>query len=444
MARDMKSDVELRIDEVRRALLEAVLSNEPLTIVKAPPGSGKTRLTLDAAALLLDEKARVAIVAQTNSQADDICRRFVEDFGANVVRFHSGTGLRPSGLPDGVQLVSKSAWLPTGPIVAVGTSAKWGLTGIPAARFDWLLVDEAWQLSYADFMLMQKVAPRFVMVGDPGQILPVVSIDASRWEVADTPPHRPAPQILIEQHEQTQPRVLELPATWRLPPDSALVVNEFYDFKFESAVGPGERSFSIGQREGKSEYDPVIEMLESGSMVGVTLPTPEGGPPLEEDREVAVAAAELVRRILSSDVTLRIDGEDRALEAADIGMVATHRVMNTRMREALPPPVASEIMVDTTERWQGLQRPIMIAIHPVSGVTDPGVFDLETQRLCVMASRHQIGLIIVTRDHLPRTLHELTPSATQHPGRPDASGDGREKHEQFWGDLERAGRVVAL
>ncbi len=440
----MSSEIELSIDEVRRSLLEAVLSNEPLTIVKAPPGSGKTRLTLDAARLLLDEKARVAIAAQTRSQADDICRRFVDDFGAEVVRFYSARGMRPSGLPDGVQLVSATAQLPNGPVVVVATAAKWGLTGIPVEGFDWLLVDEAWQLSYADFMLMQNVAPRFVMVGDPGQILPVVSIDTSRWEVADTPPHRPAPQILIEQREQTQPLELALPATWRLPPDSARLVNEFYDFKFESAVEPGERSFAIGQRKGKSEYDPVIEMLESGSMVGVTLPTPEGGPPLEEDREVAVAAAELVRRILSSDVTLRIDGEDRALEAADIGMVATHRVMNTRMREALPPAVASEIMVDTTERWQGLECPIMIAIHPVSGVTDPGVFDLETQRLCVMASRHQIGLIILTRDHLPQTLHELTPSATQHPGRPDASGDGREKHEKFWGDLERAGRVVAL
>ncbi len=440
----MSSEIELSIDEVRRSLLEAVLSDEPLTIVKAPPGSGKTRLTLDAARLLLDEKARVAIAAQTRSQADDICRRFVVDFGAEVVRFYSARGMRPSGLPDGVQLVSATAQLPNGPVVVVATAAKWGLTGIPVEGFDWLLVDEAWQLSYADFMLMQNVASRFVMVGDPGQILPIVSIDTSRWEVADTPPHRPAPQILIEQREQTQPLELALPATWRLPPDSALVVNEFYDFKFESAVGPGERSFSIGQREGKSEYDPVIEMLESGSMVGVTLPTPEGGPPLEEDREVAVAAAELVKRMLSSDVTIRIDGEDWELKAADIGMVATHRVMNTRMREALPPAVASEIMVDTTERWQGLQSPIMIAIHPVSGVTDPGVFDLETQRLCVMASRHQIGLVIVTRDHLPRTLHELTPSATQHPGRPDASGDGREKHEKFWGDLERAGRVVAL
>ncbi len=444
MAPEMGSDIERRIDGVRRDLLEAVMSNEPVTIVKAPPGSGKTRLTLDAAGLLLSEKLRVAIAAQTNSQADDICERFVEDFGESVVRFHSASGLPPSGLPERVQLASKPADIPAGPVVVVGTSAKWGLSGMPFEGFDWLLIDEAWQLSFADFRLMHEVAPRFVMVGDPGQILPVVTIDTSRWEPADEPPHRPAPQIIIEQREKTRPLVLELPATWRLPPDSAQVVREFYDFAFDSAVEPGERGLTVGDRPGSSNYDDAIDLLESGSMAGVTLPTPDEGPPLEEDLELAQAAAGIVERLLDSDITIRIDGKERALEPADIGMVASHRVMNTRMREALSPDVAAEMMVDTAERWQGLQRPVMIAVHPVSGVTDPGVFDLETQRLCVMASRHQIGLIIVTRDHLANTLQELTPSATQHPGRPDAFGDGLEKHEKFWKDLESSGRVVGL
>ena len=100
--------------------------------------------------------------------------------------------------------------------------------------------------------------------------------------------------------------------------------------------------------------------------------------------------------------------------------------MNARMAEALPAAIADEITVDTPERWQGLERPIMVVVHPVSGVTEPTAFDLETGRLCVMASRHQVGLIIVTRDHLPSTLEDLTPErrAARRPARCRGPGPG--------------------
>jgi len=42
----------------------------------------------------------------------------------------------------------------------------------------------------------------------------------------------------------------------------------------------------------------------------------------------------------------------------------------------------------------------MVAVHPLSGVTDPTAFDLSTGRLCVMTSRHRVGLFLVTRDHV--------------------------------------------
>jgi hypothetical protein len=60
-----------------------------------------------------------------------------------------------------------------------------------------------------------------------------------------------------------------------------------------------------------------------------------------------------------------------------------------------------------------------------------------------MASRHQVGLIVVTRDHLPVTLAEMTPAAEQHVGLPDVVGQGHARHEEFWERLSEAGRVVA-
>jgi hypothetical protein len=80
----------------------------------------------------------------------------------------------------------------------------------------------------------------------------------------------------------------------------------------------------------------------------------------------------------------------------------------------------------------------------MSGVVSPSSFDLETGRLCVMASRHQAGLIIVSRDHVGRTLANFVPAADQAPGRPDRVGRGHDAHLKFWDSLVADERVRAL
>lgn len=431
--------IQKKVDAVRGELLEALVDEQPLVIVKAPPGSGKTKLILDASALLRKRDQRVAIAAQTNSQANDICRRLVRDFPFDVVRFYSGRAAREE--IDGVTWAEKKDDLPTGPSIVVSTTAKWGLVDL-ADPFDWLLVDEAWQMAEADFMLLREVAGRFVMVGDPGQIPPVVTIDTARWATAERPPHRPAPELLLS--ASGLPVVeLALPASRRLPHDSAEAVNTFYDFEFESWAGPGDRVLNPGPRNGAGPVDDAIDLLRTGSMAVLTVPTPPEGPPLEEDRDVAELAAHVAARLVERGGKLKIDGTTRPVKAREIGMTATHRKMNNRMFEALPAAIAQDVLVETPERWQGLERPLMVVVHPVSGVTEPTAFDLETGRLCVMASRHQVGLIVVTRDHLPHTLGELTPSAEQHVGLPDIIGRGHAGHEEFWERLSVNSRGVS-
>src|SRR5262245_51225346 len=43
-------------------------------------------------------------------------------------------------------------------------------------------VDEAWQMTYADLGGLGPLSGQVVLVGDPGQIAPVVTGDASRWQ----------------------------------------------------------------------------------------------------------------------------------------------------------------------------------------------------------------------------------------------------------------------
>ena len=436
MKSSTRRQIEAVVAETHKQLITYVLDGGRIAVVKAPPGSGKTYLLMKV--VQAAKKMRVAIATQTRSQADDICHRLLTQFKIKPIRFAAASSAR---VDRGYDVVTDKKELPNGPCVVVGTSAKWGMISDPQP-FDVLFVDEAWQLAWADFMLLGQVAGRFVLIGDPGQIPPVVTIDTGRWETAPRAPHHPAPDLVRRQ----KPRDLlnlDLPATRRLPHDTVEYIRPFYDFQFASWAEPGERSLLVGGRA-KDGIDSAIDRLASGSVVALTLPTPPEGPPLEEDHEVAAIAGEVAQRLLSRSARVVMDGKTVDLGEAGIGLCATHRVMNAAMELRLPPALRRKVNVDTPERWQGLERPVMVMAHPLSGVVQPSDFDLETGRLCVMASRHQAGLIIVTRDHIGRTLDAHLPVAGQPVGRPDVAGRGHHQNIACWSRLLQQDRVVEL
>lgn len=84
----------------------------------------------------------------------------------------------------------------------------------------------------------------------------------------------------------------------------------------------------------------------------------------------------------------------------------------------------------------------MIVVHPLSAVIRPSAFDLETGRLCVMASRHRSGMIIVSRDHVWQTLESHFPAAEQAVGRPDVTGRGHAQNMNFWRTLAERECIV--
>ena len=211
----------------------------------------------------------------------------------------------------------------------------------------------------------------------------------------------------------------------------------FYDFDFAAYVSADTRGVDLptGHR---------FAALADGRPLALTLPTPEQGPPIEVDTDIAAMAATVVADLFDAGAQVR-DGKGpaRTLSPRDIGVSSSHRVMNAALAGQLA-AWGAELRVDTPERWQGLERPVMIVVHPLSGVTDPSSFDLQTGRLCVMTSRHRSALIVLTRDHVGTTLANFVPSAGQAPGRPDVVGRGHDAHMQFWQALAERNRIVPV
>ena len=110
-------------------------------------------------------------------------------------------------------------------------------------------------------MLLGQVADRFVLIGDPGQIPPVVSVDVLRWETSPRPPHVAAPRLIL-QDSRLRPEQWQLPATRRLPYDSAALVRKFYDFDFDAFAQPGERAI-VASLGGNGAADKVIDSLSA-------------------------------------------------------------------------------------------------------------------------------------------------------------------------------------
>lgn len=442
-----RAEIDAEGRRVEAALKQYLSDGERLIVVKAPPGSGKTFLLLRGVEHLAERGARVAIATQTNSQANDMCDRLARDYpDIPVARFAAGRST-PRDLGSSIQWVTDKRDLSTGPSVVVSTVAKWALTELEDS-YDVLFVDEAWQMSWSDFMLCGQITDRFVLIGDPGQIPPVVPIPVNRWETSPRAPHQPAPELILAD-TGLPVRSLELPACRRLPWDSVELVRPFYDFEFGAWAQAGERYVRARRPVGGSEaFDPALDLLAEGSVSAVTLRTSRGGPPLELDEEIARLAAATAVRLLDrgADVVDDETGEARPLTPGDIGLTATHRVVNAAMHRALPRELRDHdgVVVDTPERWQGLERKLMIVVHPLSGVTRPSTFDLETGRLCVMTSRHRSGLIVVGRDHIRDTLENQIPAAEQALGRPDITGRGHQANLRFWETMAASGRVRAV
>lgn len=163
------NDIETKVAVIEREVREYVADRGRLAVIQAPPGSGKTWLLLKTVAAAFALGRRVAIATQTNAQANDICQRFARDYSKlRVIRFASARGAQME-LGDSIEWETETNALPSTKCIVVATTAKWSLINMHDP-FDLVFVEEAWQMGWADFMLLGQVAERFVLIGDPGQI----------------------------------------------------------------------------------------------------------------------------------------------------------------------------------------------------------------------------------------------------------------------------------
>lgn len=372
-----------RLDLAREAdiavgrVLAAIDAGAKAITVKSPPGSGKTALVEMAAVQeAVIHKRTVAIATTTRSQGYELVSRLTHWEGIVPVWFvPRSQKIQP---PAGVTVVTTSKelrGLEEGAVV-VATAAKWARTEQYGTEL--FICDEAWQLSYASFAPLAPLSQRFLLVGDPGQIAPVTQVDVSRWADDVVGPHLPAPDVL-HRHHQGSVVEIPLPATRRLPADTASVVSAaFYPTMPFGSIAPPAEVVGEWPREASLA---VTERL--GPRIGA------------HDPELCSQVAAVVNNALAG-ARIRSEGSERPVQPRDIGVVCpyVHQVATVRARLGSD---LSEVFVETANRWQGLERDLVVGIHPLSGQPEPSSFAMDAGRLCVMTSRHKVACVLLSR-----------------------------------------------
>ena len=359
---------------VTNEILRAIHRGDPALIVDSPPGAGKTtlgtKIAATAAGLL---KESIMIATWTNRQAIDFAHRTARTYPRAPVTLFLKEKLAML-VPDSLfkrtnfQVINSAPNLPPGGVI-VSNASKWTASEVPY-HYDWLLVDEAYQIPEYRFRRLAPMADRYVLVGDPGQIAPLIQSDTSLWGCDPDGPHVPCTTAALARHDL---EIFNLPVSWRLPTDTAQLVRDaFYDFHFTSGDPEGLRALSLGPRSGRPADDVLDTLVASDGSIAVAI---LDGDKIATnvDSELAEFAAESVAALLGREAVATDEkGRSHKLAPADIGVVTAHRAQVTeidkRLRAKGVHTGEGGTVVETTERWQGLERKVMVVHHPLAGL----------------------------------------------------------------------------
>jgi energy-coupling factor transporter ATP-binding protein EcfA2 len=375
-------------------VLLAAWGGDACTVVPACPGAGKSRLVALLAGTLAHRVGlRVAVAAQTREQAAELARRIsaVSDRASLIV---SGTAGKKPVTVDGVRTVAGRSvrWQhSTGGEILTGTAARWLYVDPNLAGGDILLVDEAWQCTYADLGALGALARQAICVGDPGQVSPVISGSTERWDGKATGPHQPAPAALLAAYGE-KVTVYELTNSWRLGPRTcALVSAHFYPQMPFTSRRPDEAVIAPDGR--------VLPEIISRPTEAKNGPT---------DPALLTALTDRVRELTWHDY--RRGDTCEPLTAENIAVVVPHVAQAGAARALLAD--LPGVLVGTVNALQGLERPAVVALHPMAGYRSPEPFALDAGRMCVTLTRHRAHLTILTD---PATASLLAAAARDDP-----------------------------
>src|SRR5947209_790927 len=269
----------------------------------------------------------------------------------------------------------------------------------------------------------------------PADLLRLGNLSVARGS-AEVPAHRPC--VAIANAAQWSWSDAE-----KFDPFDLQIVDEAFqlpDYRFQQIANLGRRL--VCERPGVSAIDQPIDLVAGGaSLVQVELPAEITG---EVDEALADSLVRLIRRLVQRRTRLHDGAMVERLHPRHVGVVCAHVAQVNAVRERLPRGY-QDVFVETADRFQGLERPVMLVYHPLSGRVDADQFHLDAGRLCVALSRHRVACFLVGRAGVEDLLLRYAPSGERVLGSDeDREYAGWRAQVEIAQRLRSAGRVLRL
>jgi uncharacterized protein len=353
--------------------------DESTLIIQGPPGAGKTFSGSRMIVALLQQGKRVGIAATSHKAIHNLLTEV--ELAAHAAGVHfSGLKKCSAGNPEtkfdspkgmiesrekaeftdpAIQLIAGTAWL----------FAREELDD----TLDYLVLDEAGQISLADALAMGTAARNLILLGDPQQLPHVAQGIHPRGSGGSVLTH------LLDEADTIPPeRGLFLDRTWRMHPDvTGFISGLSYEGRLQPAGG------CEAQRIDCPEFGPAglrfHPVLHHGNV--------------QTSHEEAQAVGAIVSRLVGTTFTDK-KGAQRAITEDDILVVAPYNLQVELLRRKLP----EAVRVGTVNKFQGQEAPVVIfSMATSSGDEVPRGLDFlfNRNRLNVAISRAKCLAVLV-------------------------------------------------
>lgn len=361
--------------------------------VQGPPGTGKTYTASHVIARLVNDHGyRIGVVAQSHAIVENLLERVV---AAGVPSEQVAKAPKdPHGSEPVFTVIRKDGM--AGYLAEQGSAGRGCVVGgtawdfsstrrVQRGELDLLVIDEAGQFSLASTIAVAVSAQRLLLLGDPQQLPQVsqgthpepVNTSALGWVMHEKAVIDPAHGAFLAR-------------SWRMHPDVAAPVSQLaYAGALASAPGTEQR---------------VIDGVEPGLHVR---PIRHRGNATQSPEEAA-EVVRIVRTLIGREYTDGMESAPpRALEQADVIVVAPYNAQKQLILDALAEADLGNVAVGTVDNFQGREAVVSITSLAASSGRDAPrgpEFLLLQNRLNVAISRAKVAAYLV---HSPALLDDL-------------------------------------
>lgn len=331
------------------------LDNSYLAI-QGPPGTGKTwtgaRIIHH---LVTVEKKKVGITAQAWAAVDNLLAgtvKYTEDeLKQDLSSLNAYTGSPKQKIQGVGNLTAKQPRWFSDKEAALVASTTWFWAHKDFSdeenKFDYLVIDEAGQLSLADALAASKGAKNIILLGDPQQLRQVSQASHPKGESFDSGASVLG-HLIGEESTISRDRGVFLDKTWRLDPKICTFISEeFYQGRLDPVDSTNRK---ISDRENGLYWVPV--------------PHDDEDPSVDENRKEAEKIVEIISSLLGSSEFIE-NKERRPLSLEDFMVVAPYNRQRRQIRKILEKKLGedsstADSIVGTVDKFQGKEAPIVL------------------------------------------------------------------------------------